>query len=115
MGEPVLIVDLAKGMLRLGGKPAALGRDIVFTGLRPGEKFHKELVALEEETVPTDTPEVHLVLSNGRISPSVLDTVEQLERGPGGPVAAVLDQFLPWMSEHQTSPEGMLVPYVQAL
>ena len=96
MGEPVLIVDLAKMMLRLAGKPATLGRDIVFTGLRPGEKFHKELVALEEETVPTDTPEVHLVLSNGRISPSVLDTVEQLERGPGGPVAAVLDQFLPW-------------------
>ena len=114
MGEPVRIVDLARKMLRLAGRPATMGRDIVFTGMRPGEKLHEELLAVEEETAATGTPKVHLVLSQERISPSMLDTVEKLERGPIGPVAEVLNQLLPRMNELQASPEVFSVPYVQA-
>ncbi len=62
MGEPVKIVELARKMLRLAGRPALEGRDMVFTGLRPGEKLHEELVAPQEETVPTAHPKVRLVL-----------------------------------------------------
>ncbi len=41
MGEPVKILDVAKRMIAQSGKPI----DIVFTGLRHGEKLHEELVA----------------------------------------------------------------------
>jgi FlaA1/EpsC-like NDP-sugar epimerase len=63
MGEPVKIVDLAKRILRLSGSPARVGEDIVFIGLRPGEKLHEELVGPDENTVATANPQVRLVLS----------------------------------------------------
>jgi O-antigen biosynthesis protein WbqV len=49
MGQPVAITDLARQMIRLSGKHAA----IVFTGLRPGEKLTEELFHAEERRVAT--------------------------------------------------------------
>ena len=52
MGDPVKIVDLANDLIHLSG----LGEDdvrIVFSGLRPGEKLHEELLAASENTFPT--------------------------------------------------------------
>ncbi len=43
MGEPVRIVDLAKDMIRLSGQEYPTDIDIVYTGLRPGEKLYEEL------------------------------------------------------------------------
>ena len=53
MGESVKIIDLAKNMVRLSG--LELGKDIqiVFTGLRPGEKLYEELLNNEEQVLPT--------------------------------------------------------------
>ena len=53
MGKSVKIVDLAKKMIQLSG--LELGKDIElsFTGLRPGEKLYEELLANEENTMPT--------------------------------------------------------------
>jgi FlaA1/EpsC-like NDP-sugar epimerase len=52
MGEPILIADLARDMIRLSG----LTEDeiaIEYTGLRPGEKLFEELLASDEATLPT--------------------------------------------------------------
>lgn len=53
MGKSVKITDLAKKMVQLSG--LELGKDIqlVFTGLRPGEKLYEELLNNEENTIPT--------------------------------------------------------------
>lgn len=53
MGKSVKITDLAKKMVQLSG--LELGKDIqlVFTGLRPGEKLYEELLNDEENTIPT--------------------------------------------------------------
>jgi FlaA1/EpsC-like NDP-sugar epimerase len=71
MGDPVRIVDLAENLLRLSGAAVNGGERIVFTGLRPGEKLHEELVAPEEETVLTGLPKVRLVKSQAGSRESV--------------------------------------------
>ncbi|MBI9033022.1 MAG: polysaccharide biosynthesis protein [Bacteroidales bacterium] len=58
MGESVKIIDLAKKMIRLSG--LELGKDIQikYVGLRPGEKLYEELLATEENTIPTHHPQI---------------------------------------------------------
>ena len=58
MGTSVKIVDLAKKMIELSG--LELGKDIqlVFTGLRSGEKLFEELLTNEENTIATHHPKI---------------------------------------------------------
>jgi FlaA1/EpsC-like NDP-sugar epimerase len=49
MGEPVKIVDLAKDMIFLSGLKFPEDIDIVFTGMRPGEKLYEELFYSAEQ------------------------------------------------------------------
>src|SRR5712671_1657873 len=51
MGQPVKIVDLAERMIKLSGLQPGHDIDIVFTGMRPGERLNEVLFAFEEETV----------------------------------------------------------------
>lgn len=53
MGQPVKISDLAKNMIRLAGYVPGKDIEIVYTGLRPGEKLYEELLNQKELTVPT--------------------------------------------------------------
>lgn len=53
MGKPVKIVDLARQMIRLAGLEEGKDIDIVYTGLRPGEKLYEELLSSSETTLPT--------------------------------------------------------------
>jgi O-antigen biosynthesis protein WbqV len=51
MGQPVKIVDLAERMIRLSGLQPGHDIDIVFTGMRPGERLNEILFAAEEPAV----------------------------------------------------------------
>jgi O-antigen biosynthesis protein WbqV len=51
MGQPVKIVDLAERMIRLSGLQPGDDIEIVFTGVRPGERLHEILFASEEPPV----------------------------------------------------------------
>lgn len=50
MGQPVAIADLAKKMIRLYGLIPNIDIDIVYSGLRPGEKLYEELLNDGENT-----------------------------------------------------------------
>jgi FlaA1/EpsC-like NDP-sugar epimerase len=51
MGHPVKIVDLAERMIRLSGLEPGHDIEIVFTGMRPGERLNEILFASEEPAV----------------------------------------------------------------
>jgi FlaA1/EpsC-like NDP-sugar epimerase len=53
MGKPVKILDLAKKTIKLSGKELGKDIEIVFTGLRDGEKLYEELLNDQENTIPT--------------------------------------------------------------
>jgi O-antigen biosynthesis protein WbqV len=50
MGQPVKIVDLAERMIRLSGLEPGRDIDIVFTGMRPGERLNERLFTRDETT-----------------------------------------------------------------
>ena len=60
MGEPVKILTLAENMIRLSGKVPYRDIDIVFTGLRPGEKKFEELLMAEEGLKSTKNDKIFI-------------------------------------------------------
>ena len=61
MGEPVRILDIAEQMIAMSGKDI----EIVFTGLRPGEKLHEELLGTDE----LDARPFHSQISHTSVDP----------------------------------------------
>ena len=68
MGTPVRILDVAKRMIELSG---ARGVEIVFSGLRQGEKLHERLFGEDEVAEPTDHPLIRRVPVES-VAPSTL-------------------------------------------
>lgn len=58
MGQPVKIIDLARKLISLSGLEPDKDVEIVFTGLRPGEKLHEELYWQGEGIVPTENRKI---------------------------------------------------------
>lgn len=58
MGEPVKILDLAENVIRLSGFTPYADMDIVFTGLRPGEKLFEELLVSGEDVRKTSNKKI---------------------------------------------------------
>jgi FlaA1/EpsC-like NDP-sugar epimerase len=60
MGDPVRILDLAKDIIALSGFKPFEEIDIVFTGLRPGEKLFEELGTSDEQVTRTRHPKIFI-------------------------------------------------------
>ena len=60
MGEPVKIVDLARNLILLSGHKPDEDIQIVFTGLRPGEKLYEEMLMKEEGMQETANKLIHI-------------------------------------------------------
>jgi O-antigen biosynthesis protein WbqV len=73
MGQPIKIVDLAERMIRLSGLEPGRDVDIVFTGIRPGERLNEILFAREE---PTSDIGIEGVVAAAPVCPSI-DVVEE--------------------------------------
>jgi FlaA1/EpsC-like NDP-sugar epimerase len=60
MGEPVRILDLAKDTITLSGLQPLEDIEIVFTGIRPGEKLFEQLQTSEEQMIKTRHPKIFI-------------------------------------------------------
>jgi FlaA1/EpsC-like NDP-sugar epimerase len=65
MGEPVKIIDLARNLITLSGFEPEKDIEIVFTGLRPGEKICEELVTEGEGIHKTETGKIFVMQTEG--------------------------------------------------
>lgn len=60
MGAPVKILDLARQLITLNGLEEGRDIEIVFTGLRPGEKLYEEVLFETEVTIETSHPMIRV-------------------------------------------------------
>jgi FlaA1/EpsC-like NDP-sugar epimerase len=98
MGRPVRVLDLARDMIRLSGLEEGRDIEIVFTGLRPGEKLFEELYDPCEECLATP----HAKIFRARHRACALDDLrarfdqlEQLGDPKAEEVIALLQQLVP--------------------
>jgi FlaA1/EpsC-like NDP-sugar epimerase len=83
MGKPVKIVHLAEEMIRLSGLTPYEDIDIVFTGLRPGEKLYEELLIAGEGILPTNHKKIRVARateSDRKKLEAQLEELDQLAR-----------------------------------
>ncbi len=100
MGEPVLIADLARDLIRLSGFTENEIR-IVYTGLRPGEKLYEELLAADENSLQTPHPKLRIAQArqeNGAWLAQLLDWLNRTDpRGDD----QVRRELARWVPEYQ--------------
>jgi FlaA1/EpsC-like NDP-sugar epimerase len=78
MGEQVGIVNLAENLIRLSGLEPYRDIPIIFTGMRPGEKLHEELLSKLEWSVPTTVEKLCVIQSDERDGLLIEAGVQQL-------------------------------------
>jgi FlaA1/EpsC-like NDP-sugar epimerase len=77
MGDPIKIVDLAKYMVELSGLKLNEDIKITYTGLRPGEKLHENLL-LEGKEKKTEVPNLFVLEQKSLIGPDYFKKVHSL-------------------------------------
>jgi len=89
MGTPVKIADMARDLIRLSGKEPGRDIEIVFTGLRPGEKLHEELITDGEDVTRTRHEKIMVLKCNGK---GPLNGTQYLQV-PAEPLSGELEQL----------------------
>ncbi|EUJ10029.1 putative nucleoside-diphosphate sugar epimerase [Methylophilaceae bacterium 11] len=100
MGEPVKIIDLAKDMIKLSGLHHEEIR-IEFTGLRPGEKLYEELLADDENTLPTNHEKLRIAQARSASAAWLDDLLHWLEKVQHMAEHQVKVQLKDWVEEYQ--------------
>jgi FlaA1/EpsC-like NDP-sugar epimerase len=96
MGKPVRIVDLAEQMISLMVPGEDI--DVVFTGLRPGEKLHEQLIDKHESRTSTDHSMIYQVSAMDQ-QPSILAVLPDLfykaKSHDDGAIKVLLEKWIP--------------------
>ena len=106
MGTPVKIADMARDLIRLSGREPDVDVKIIFTGLRPGEKLHEELITQGEDILPTNHEQLMVLRdgsTNGHPDPSQIkkwlsdmdQLVEAAARHDAKTIKVVLQKMVP--------------------
>lgn len=99
MGHAVKILDLAKNMIRLAGLTPGKDIQIVFTGLRPGEKLYEELLNQKEKTLPTKNSKIMIAqtrqMNYDEIEPAINNIIAESRKGKPFITVMLMKQLVP--------------------
>ncbi|MDQ1351334.1 MAG: hypothetical protein QG657_1636 [Acidobacteriota bacterium] len=102
MGDPVKIVTLAENLIRLNNMEPYQDIDIVFSGLRPGEKLFEELLTAEEGTDATTHTKIYVARNTSNIDPGALkQALKELDDAldTPGKIKGILKKYIPYYHE----------------
>jgi FlaA1/EpsC-like NDP-sugar epimerase len=99
MGQPVKIADLAKNMIRLAGLEPGKDIEIVYTGLRPGEKLYEELLNQKETTIPTKNKKILVAkvreYDYQQVANQINSLIDLAQEGKVFPTVKMMKQIVP--------------------
>jgi len=100
MGEPLLIRELAERLIEFSGYQPGVDIDIEYTGLRPGEKLHEELMTEIEGSQTTSHEKILVVDNRQSPDPGLLRKLDDLEKEnlsakTAFEIKAILKSFVP--------------------
>jgi FlaA1/EpsC-like NDP-sugar epimerase len=112
MGEQVRILDLAEDLIRLSGLEPGKDIEIVFTGIRPGEKMSEELWDQRARYQPTEHPDIVLleeedILSGTDLRRTVDDLIHLAREGDSTAIVRLLDESIPGAVVRSTPPPDL--------
>jgi FlaA1/EpsC-like NDP-sugar epimerase len=109
MGQPIRIADLAKQMIRLSGRRED-EIQIVYSGLRPGEKLYEELLADDEHTRATHHPKVRIAKARPVADGWIDELLDWLRASAPRSDAEVRRDLRRWVPEYQPTVPPTLKP-----
>lgn len=108
MGTPVKIADMARDLIRLSGKEPDVDIEIIFTGLREGEKLYEELITVGEDILPTGHEKVmvlrssqhssdsrYLLATREKLNKEIDELVKDADRHDAGKIKKKLNEIVP--------------------
>jgi len=109
MGEQVRILDLARDLIRLSGLEPGVDIDIVFTGIRPGEKISEALWDNGINYQPTDHPDILQVedevhLQGEQLQVTIGEFMRLAREGDSKALIGLLSERVPGSKIRQTPP-----------
>jgi FlaA1/EpsC-like NDP-sugar epimerase len=119
MGEPVRITYLAEQMIRLANKVPGRDINIVYTGLRPGEKLFEELFHAQESYQGTRHAKIFLAqprsMSWDLLNAQLRHAAQAVRDYDEAALRACLTSLLPEFSERGNGDSAEVVPIVRSL
>jgi FlaA1/EpsC-like NDP-sugar epimerase len=110
MGKPVRILDLAEDLIRLSGLEPGKDIDIVFSGIRPGEKLSEDLWDKGFAYSQTAHPDIHRVdseevLSSHDLATLVDNLIRLAQEGKPEAIQKLLSETIPGADIHAQEPD----------
>jgi len=116
MGEQIRILDLAEDLVRLSGLEPGKDIEIVFTGIRPGEKLSEDLWDKWASYETTNHPDIVRLVDEDIISGTeLMNVVGELEylanEGDPNAIVTLLDKIIPGAAVRSTPPPDLTTVY----
>lgn len=109
MGQQVRILDLAEDLIRLSGLEPGRDIEIVYTGVRPGEKLAEDLWDEGFQFKSTEHPDIFRLdntepLQGERLYQAVDELIQLSNDGSRDEIIDLLDKFIPGAAVRATPP-----------